>query len=346
MSTERTPLIPAEGSTTATKQPKIYPGRALFDSDEEQDAASVTSAASNPEGESNNMSPSTSIHSIVKARIRNAGNRKSSQSSARNKKKASAQANAKTPLLASATPERRRPSTVITALCYALLVFMIILLLALALVHFFVGRTIARIMNDPAGLEALGQRGLVYTAPSYLQIDGIDDQSVQMTVKGKAGVDVARALQWQEGGLIGRTQRKLIRWGVRRTKQVRIASGQVQFCSPSTGDAVLMQLDSIPEFTLPVRYEEEYSSELLADPTWLKELTMPLTIKMVNSQAIATFVNSSWTNQLARIHVTVHGVDARPQGLFRRFGKLATVRLDTIGMSMKHKSMSSYLVIS
>lgn len=331
-SNERTPLIDGKPSK------KVYNGRGALipDSDDELPEGTDEEILSEPEAEVSNLSPSASSHSIVKDRIR-ASNRKASQSSSRRNKSIASQPNSKTPLLPQSN--YRRPSTLVTVLCYALLVFIIIILLALATVHFFVGRTISKITNDPEGIEAIAQRGLVYTGPEYLHFDSINDSTVKLTVRGRAGVNVAHALNWDEAGLVGRMEKHLVRWGVKKTKEVQVRAGKpIVVSSPSTGESTLLQMDDLPSFTLPLRFEDEAQALSQDDQSWLQEIALPIEITIMNPDAISAFVNRTWEDRLARIKVTAQQIQVAPQGLLGKFGKLARLRVENVHMALRHKS--------
>lgn len=334
MSSERSPLIPQQEGKSNTI--KVYNGRGalIADSDDELLDATDEEIPSEPEAEVTNLSPSASSHSIVKDRIR-ASNRKASQSSSRRKKSVAAQPNARTPLLPQSN--YRRPSTLVTALCYALLVFMILILLAVAAVHFFIGRTIAKVNSED--LQAIAQRSLVYTGPEYLHFDSIDDSTVKMTVRGRAGVNVAHALDWNESGFVNRMEKRLVRWGVSKTKEVQVRAGKpVVVSSPLTGESTLLQMDDLPSFTVPLRFEDEAEAFGQGDASWLQEVTLPIEIKIVDPEAISAFVNRTWEDHLARVKVTAQQIQVFPRGLLGKFGRLARMRVENVHMGLNHKS--------
>jgi len=331
--TEHSPLLNGDVKT----KNKLYNGRGqlLPDSDDEEEELSSEEADVIADGNTSALSPSTSVHSIIKDRIRNS-NRKASQSSAAARKKRSLPNPATSP-----QHPVGRPSTVVTALCYALLVVIILALIALGVVHFFVGRILVRFLNAPHGLEHFGKRSLIVQGPNHLHLDRIQDDSIHLTVTGNAGLDLWRGTDdWQESGWKGKIERRLVRWTVGKTREVQVQAGlkPIYLSSPATGESPLVSIASFPPFALPLRFEDDLAEEeTQSKSSWLKELTLPLHIKVEDANLIAEFANKTWVQQSARVKVHVSEVSLTPGGAFWGLRKLTTFRVSGLQAGFQHK---------
>lgn len=212
----------------------------------------------------------------------------------------------------SAKKQRRlRPSTIA---CYVLLALLAVVFIAFAVVHVWIGRFMSeQLAGDGEGIRARAQQSLVYAGPDSVKILSMDRDSTTVKVEMRMGIDVRKVFGWdgrqvadeKHLPLSRRLERKFIGWAARRVGQASMDLPEPVKVSPlDLPHHDMLYLATEGPLTLPLHCPQakEYDPE---DLSWLKHVTVTVPMQVADPDVMATFVNTSMEDKVARVHVKV-----------------------------------------
>jgi hypothetical protein len=194
-------------------------------------------------------------------------------------------------------------------LLYLVLCLVIAALLCFAAVHFAVGRTMHQI-DLHGGYQVFGEKALLYELQG-VRLDSVQDDGVAFSVQGRAGVDVARGLDWEDRSVFGRWQRYVTRYGVKVAKGVDVRMGHDGMLLSSKDGHSLLRIIPQRSLTVPVKYGQ-------SGKDWLRSFDLPMKMDIVSSEALAKMAKQAWEKQVAHLDATLSHVKVQPRaGLFK-----------------------------
>ncbi|GAA5893901.1 hypothetical protein JCM6882_003123 [Rhodosporidiobolus microsporus] len=207
------------------------------------------------------------------------------------------------------------------------LVFCIVLVL-LAAVHLWVGHLLSEQARHGTP-EEMAQRGVLWEGPSAVRVqalegggDGKDGGGgLVVEVEGMAGVDVRKALEWENKdedgkGWMRRWEGRVARWGVRKAKTIAVEVGEVALynaaASPSSSSSFddtdthedpLIVVPSLSTLHLPLSYPSR------ADPLpTLSPFTLRIPVSFPSPSDLARFGEEAWRTKSWSVRAEVRAV--------------------------------------
>lgn len=218
-------------------------------------------------------------------------------------------------------------ATTTQVLCTLLGVFFVTLLLALALLHLWIGHIISE-QGNHGDLEEMAQRGVLFAGPSAVRfVDGGEDGSSAMVVEldGMAGVDVRKALDWEskdDGGWLRRAEGRIARWGVRQLGAASVGIERVMLFDAHEDIEDARQLVVIEDIA-PIRLPLSYPSKANPLPR-MEPFTLRVPISFPTPEALAEIAKKAWENRAYRARIEVEEVIVKLGGAEAR-GLLGTL---------------------
>lgn len=236
-------------------------------------------------------------------------------------------------------PRQQVLKTIVT---YAFLCLFILLLLSLAGIHLIAGRLLSRILEDPQGLQTLGEKSIVLSGPVSVSVDEVTNDAVKMRLSVWAGVDVQAGLaneleeasEGQSNGIVRRIQDDMLRWAVKRAGRAHIQADEVQL-SPARGHhrlpfASVQLLDSL---VLPLHFG---SSEYDSSSDWLDHVDIPVQIQLHRPNEVVKLALDAWKAKQFDMMAQVPKTSISFDGMVPRLmGRLMTLSISNIGQNMR-----------
>lgn len=243
-------------------------------------------------------------------------------------------------------------TTTTRVLCTFLGIVLLSLLVALAVLHLWIGHVISE-QGNHGDLEEMAQRGVLFAGPSAVRLGGGGGEAaVVVELDGMAGVDVRKALDWEskdEGGWLRRAEGRIARWGARKLGSVSVAFDRAMlFDAHEEIDQArqLVVVQGVETIRLPLSYPSK------ADPLpQMHPFTLRIPVAFPTPEVLAEVARKAWDDhkyaarvELDDLHVTLGG--AKTKGLFgsivRRMGRVTVgpVAREIYGKG-KHRSVAS-----
>ncbi|BGP09945.1 hypothetical protein JCM10049v2_005823 [Rhodotorula toruloides] len=187
-------------------------------------------------------------------------------------------------------------------------------LLALAVLHIWVGRLVSEQARHGTA-EEMAQRGMVWAGPSAVRVQASQGgEGLVVEVDGMAGIDVRKALDWEEkdeGGWVRRMEGRIARWGVKKAKSVTVEVGEVAIYDASGGEQSassdpLVLVNSLDSLRLPLSYPT-LSNPL---PT-MQPFTLHIPLSFPSPQHLADFAKAVYASKDYRVRAEIREVVAQ-----------------------------------
>lgn len=216
----------------------------------------------------------------------------------------------------SSSARKIRAFTARSIACYVLLAFLAVAFIVFAVVHVWIGRFMSeQLAGNGALLRARAQDALVYAGPDSVRVLSMDRDSTTVQLQMRMGIDVRTVFGWNGTSttsrklpLSRRLERKLIGWAARKVGQASMDLPEPVAVSPlELPKHDMLYLATQEPLALPLyfpRDSKDYSSPK-DDLSWLKNVTITVPMQVVDPDVMATFVNISMAEKVAKVHVRI-----------------------------------------
>ncbi|KAL8278305.1 hypothetical protein RQP46_009337 [Phenoliferia psychrophenolica] len=210
------------------------------------------------------------------------------------------------------------------------------LLLLLAVAHLWFGHFMQE-MAIAGSVDEMGRRGILWEGPTALRVHGGGaPDEVVVEIEGRAGMDVRKALGWEErqkGTLWGRMEDKVARWGVDKLGMVEVETTRIVIEDPTTGLALVF-VQPTDTVQVPLSYPRADDS-----PT-MDNFRLAIPLAFPNPDELAKFAQAVWSSKDLSIGIQIEEVVVRPgrklPGVFGKIvDKVGDVRLSHIARTVE-----------
>lgn len=178
---------------------------------------------------------------------------------------------------------------------------------------------------ESASIEEMARRGVLFEGPEGVRVREGEGGRVWVEVIGRAGVDVRRAMAWEDretGSWRRRFEGRVARFGVGKVGSVRVRIGQVQV--GGIGGEELVRVDGV-RLRLPVSYPS------LNESAKMDDVTLAIPIELPAPRVLAAWVQEVWEKKEWRVKVDLHDLAVNPT---KRTGVLGAVLHKIGGVSI------------
>jgi hypothetical protein len=151
------------------------------------------------------------------------------------------------------------------------------------------------------------RRGLVWELEGVNLLGEVSEDRVNLLVKGRAGVDVSRAIGWDDREE-GAVKTAMVRWAVNRAKGGRVKVAGVTLFD-SSGKEALVSVDELDRLRLPLRFPKQGDDD--DDHSWLRDFELSIPARIVGPDSLAAFLQTAWESKKVDIRVLANDVDIR-----------------------------------
>ncbi|BGP26331.1 hypothetical protein Rt10032_c10g4363 [Rhodotorula toruloides] len=188
-------------------------------------------------------------------------------------------------------------------------------LLALAILHIWIGRLVSEQARHGTA-EEMAQRGMVWAGPSAVRVQASEGrEGLVVEVDGMAGIDVRKALDWEEkdkGGWVRRMEGRIARWGVRKARSVTVDVGEVAIYDASgnadafSSSSHLILVNSLDSLRIPLSYPT------LAKPLpTMHPFTLHIPLSFPSPRDLADFAKGVYHSKDYRIRAEIREIAAQ-----------------------------------
>lgn len=249
-----------------------------------------------------------------------------------------------------------------SVLCTLTGVLLILFLFIMAALHLWVGHLLQEQASHGTADE-MAQRGLLWEGPSAVRVQALPSDGgdggpggVLVELDGMAGVDVRKALDWEDregekSGWRRRWEGRMARWGVRKAGEVAVSIGEIALydaSSSSFGDdhsEPLLVIPSLDTLRLPLSYPS------LANPLpTLRSFTLHVPVTFPTPDALLRFGKDVWARKEYRVRAEVRSVavkvgDGRARGvggwMIKRIGGINVANLKRVQEGLRTSFFAS-----
>ncbi|KAM0746154.1 hypothetical protein T439DRAFT_330126 [Meredithblackwellia eburnea MCA 4105] len=249
------------------------------------------------------------------------------------------------------------------------------LLFLVAIVHLWAGHLLEEIGKSGGSPEEMARRGVIWEGPSAVRVhEGGDDKTVLLELEGKAGVDVRKALGWEEkdeqrAKWWDRWEGAVVRWAVDKVQDVQLAVGEVAVVDPQAQEydgerhGQLLSASLKSPIRIPLSYpasksrrrDDKREGRHLVDQSSdsqhdddekdsyspvLSPVTLSIPITFPNPADLAEFAREAWSTKAYRVRVAVREVEVQAaedvKGLLGRLvGRFGAIKVQEVKKIMQ-----------
>lgn len=225
-------------------------------------------------------------------------------------------------------------------------------LLALAILHIWVGRLVSEQARHGTP-EEMAQRGLVWAGPSAVRVQASEaGDGLVIELDGMAGIDARKALDWEAkdtGGWVRRLEGKIARWGVKKARSVTVEVGEVALYDASRdGDELAMSssplvlVNSLDSLRIPLSYPTPANPLPAMQP-----FTLHVPLAFPSPRQLAGFGKGVWDSKDYRVRAEIREVVAQvgeanakgPAGWFLR--RMKATKVTGLARTVEGKGVSA-----